>query len=522
MVYAMMVIALQSFEGEKDKPAELEGQPRQMIRNFRRLTAQSIILANIAWPHHYMVETLLLYLLGEFGRSKDTELGLIYGIGVLVRVATVMGYHRDSKSFPEMPPFMGEMRRRVWCAVREADVLFSVQMAMRPILRFSDIDTEPPRNIYDEEIYEDMQSLPPSRPITEATPVSYIIYKSRLLSTFSRILEKLHKLSKTKYEKVLKLDNELSETRTNIPPHLKMRPIEESRGDPPRLITQRYLLDLLFLRGQCVLHRKLLHAQDNSKYADSRRVALEAAMQILQHQVTLHTEYQQGGSLYGVKCYYSSITAHEFLLAAMIVSLDLFARAAAKSRNVPLGHSLSQEDKSKMMSALEGSRDIWFTLSTQSAEAFKGYGMLAATLDSLRKQDSQQTPPQSTGPNSARASQAEARSKNSEGTASEFPDAMMMPVSSAEDFSSWLGAGQPVFPGSLFTPGAAATQGTPRVMLDTEGSTITISGLTYNARPTDASNSHLPSYTPGMGIGMQYMDSSSFGDIDIDWVSGIL
>lgn len=110
MTYAMMLIAVQSYQRAGDEPLEYRGRVPQLLEDYRRLTAQCLILADITQPIYHMLETLILYVVAEFGRSRDAEVGILIGITVIVRLAMRMGYHRDSKDFPNLTPFQGEVR----------------------------------------------------------------------------------------------------------------------------------------------------------------------------------------------------------------------------------------------------------------------------------------------------------------------------------------------------------------------------------------------------------------------------
>jgi Fungal specific transcription factor domain len=393
MVFSMMAIALYSFERNGEEPAEYRGQLQQMTRDYRRLTAQCLILSDITQPLTHMLETLLLFHVGEFARCKDADAGFLFGLSMIVRLAMRMGYHRDSKHYPAITPFAGEMRRRVWTVIRQADLLFSSQAGMPPMIRGHDANTEQPRNVYDDEIWEDMKALPPSRPMSETTPMCYVIYKAQLLEVFARILDVVQPMTSTSYEEVMKLDQQLREVQGNIPPLFKMRPVEESFRDPPALVMQRYMLDVLFLRIQIVLHRKFMcPSRDSGRYSYSRRTAIDAAMELLKYQTTLHNESRPGGRLHNVRWFVSSLTTHDFLLGAMIVSLDLYNTAEAERTGRRTSNDIydwSQERRVAMVAALEQSLSIWAALREQSMEAFKATGVLTAIMGRLRAHEAQ-------------------------------------------------------------------------------------------------------------------------------------
>lgn len=309
LVYSMMTIALQSYHRAGDEPPEYRGKSWQVSSDYRRLTAQCLMLADITQPITHMLETLVLHVYSEYARSRDAEVGVLLSVSIIVRLAMRMGYHRDAGPYPNISPFQGEMRRRVWMAVRQSDILFSSQAGLPPMVRNREMDTEFPRNLHDDEIYEDIKVLPPSRPNSDITAASYMIAKARLMYLYGMVVEESQSLVGSSYEDIMKLDQRLRELHTSLAPHLQMRTIEESVRDTASVIMQRFSLDLIYLKSICVLHRKFLGAsRENSRYAYSRRTCIDASMTMLQHQATLHTECQPGGRLRSAKWFISSLT----------------------------------------------------------------------------------------------------------------------------------------------------------------------------------------------------------------------
>ncbi|RDI89805.1 hypothetical protein Vi05172_g404 [Venturia inaequalis] len=393
MSFAMMVIAVQSYHRSQDEPPEYRGRTEKMLADYRRLTAQCLVLADVTQPINYMLETLLLYVIAEFGRSRDAEGSVLLGVSIIVRLAMRMGYHRDSKDYPAITTFNGEMRRRIWSVIRQSDILFSNQVGLPPMIRPNDTNTALPINIYDDELIEDMKALPPARPINETTPMTYVIYKAQLINLFSEIVDSVQTLHPTSYEEAMKLDHKLREIHSNIPTVFKMRAIEESLRDPAALVMQRYILDLLFLKSQCVLHRKFIcPSRESPRYVYSRRTSVDNAVEMLRHQATLHNESRPGGRLSNVKWFISSLTSNDFLLAAMIVALDLhhsaeIERTGRRSSNDV--YDWTHERRASMLAALELSRSIWESLSDQSLEALKANGLLTAMLSRLQEHEAQ-------------------------------------------------------------------------------------------------------------------------------------
>lgn len=396
MAYAMMCIALQSYHRAGDEPPEYRGKTWDMSSEYRRRCAQCLLKADITAPVANMLETLILHVQAEYARSRDAEVGVLVSWTIIVRLAMRMGYHRDPAPYRALSPFNGEMRRRVWCVVRKMDLLFSHQSGQPPMIRATDTSTELPRNIYDDELYEEMKSLPSSRSMTEATPCSYMITKARLVYAFSEVVERSQVLSCTSYDGITKLDQRLREIHADTPPHLQMRSMEESARDPATLIMQRFSLELLYLKAQIVLHKKFLGpSRENARYAYSRRTCIDASMAMLRHQATIHRELQPTGRLRTVKWFITSLTMNDFLVAAMVIALDLYhmneqERAGRPQTGDPYGYPHNRRDE--MYAALERAIPIWNEQQNGSMEAYKAHTALSVMLNTLKSNQSARAP----------------------------------------------------------------------------------------------------------------------------------
>ena len=240
MLFAMMRLAMQSYHREGDEPPEFRGKSLDMAGTYRTLMAQCLVLADYTKPHRYLIETLILHLHADYSQCKEGDISIWVLVGMIARLAMRMGYHRDSKVFPTITPFEGEMRRRVWTFVRMADLLFSFQVALPSLIRDTESDTEIPRNLYDEDFDEDCKELPPSRPNNEPTPIAYLATKARLTQGFSSVLERTQSVKSPSYETVMEVDSELRRAREMVPDHLRIRPIQECVRDTAAMIISRF------------------------------------------------------------------------------------------------------------------------------------------------------------------------------------------------------------------------------------------------------------------------------------------
>ncbi|KAI5307605.1 hypothetical protein KEM55_007873, partial [Ascosphaera atra] len=247
MVFAMFRRVFLSWKLEGNAPPECRGKELIKARHYRDLMSQCLLLADYTKPHRYLIETLLTVYHGDVSQRGDTYLWTLSGLAT--RLAMRMGYHRDGKAYPAITPFHAEMRRRVWCLVRQSDTWYSLKTGMPTMIRASVVDTELPRNLYDEDFDEDCKELPPGRSLDEQTPLSYVLTKSRLMFAFARILEHVQKIKGSSYEKVMELDAELREAREMTPDHLRVENI--TAYTRPELVTASTGLVSTFHKGLC-------------------------------------------------------------------------------------------------------------------------------------------------------------------------------------------------------------------------------------------------------------------------------
>ncbi|KAI9732209.1 MAG: hypothetical protein M1834_004306 [Cirrosporium novae-zelandiae] len=379
LLYSMMSLAVFFHLHSGDEHAQSPSTSEEAFKLYREKTVQCLILGNYTKPVTYTIETLLLYSTCEIYRSRDTQFGISMLCGVIVRLAMRMGYHRDAAHFPNISVFHGEMRRRIWIGIVQLELLTSSQVGLPTIIKSWETDTKIPHNLLDDDFDETTEILPPSRPMTESTVIGYAIEKIKLLKVYAMIVDQVNSMQPVSYNEVMRLDSLLHDTYRSLPPHLQMRPMESSIIDAPVMILRRVILDLIFQKARCFLHRKyLIPGQSNQQYHYSRRSCVDAAMKTLRHKSICTQATQPGGKLCQVAwCMSSSTVNFGFFLAAMIVCLDLDqgirngtisdeSDNPAESGNVP--DTWKRED---MLQALEEAFQIWTAASRFSTDASK-------------------------------------------------------------------------------------------------------------------------------------------------------
>lgn len=291
-----------------------------IIKVYREKIVQCLTLGKYTRGGPFVIETLICYVAIEHLLQEDPEFGTHILLGMILHLAMRMGYHRDPKNFPALSVFEGEMRRRTWAAIYQANLIFASQMGLPSMLKEHQIDTEEPRNLTDADLTEDMTELPPSRPEHELTPVSYIIIRSRIASLWEKVRDIATDTRLHKYEEILAMDRVLEVHRDKIPLGLRMQSIAQSITDPPQLIMQRAWLEICFLRLRVVLHKNYFMAPNHyERYRFSRSVSLNSAMKIIEYQHLIYELVVPDGLLYDARWKLSSVINNEFLLATTIL-----------------------------------------------------------------------------------------------------------------------------------------------------------------------------------------------------------
>lgn len=294
------------------------------------------------------------------------------------------GWHRDPSQYPSISIFDGEMRRRVWTLVSQYDLLLCTKIGIPRSLRYIECDVTPASNLYPEELYEEMTELPPSRDLSEDTPMSYFVMKHRIMRAYGHVIEFLHIVDPPPYSEVLRLDAMIRETREMIPPYLQVRPLDEMMNDSPSRLTERYLLMLFIHKATCLLHRKYWNVRsydspEPGTLCYSRKTCVISSMVVLEQQASMHRASQPGGPLVVMKWYHFPIANHDFLLAAMILCLDLMGLAA--DPNLQCDHMVTTLEK---LDYIQRSRGIWADIVNDCKDAKKAVCILDKVITIIK------------------------------------------------------------------------------------------------------------------------------------------
>ncbi|KAK8093990.1 fungal-specific transcription factor domain-containing protein [Apiospora hydei] len=329
------------------------------ISILQQTTVQCLVLGRYITANAYALEAFMLHLQSGLFSPDRPPLDLWFEMGTVIRLAFRMGYHRDPNKLAGISPYDVQV-----------DALMSYHNGYPSMVPSEYCDTDVPRNLENSDLRVDMTALPPSRPLNEQTPVLYIIVKAGVMAVFKRIVAHTQTVSAKPYAQTLLLDNEMNQAYSAVPDLLKRRDVKQSFLDHAVLIWQRCTIELLHLKGLIILHRRYInYEQQSPDFEPSRRACVKAALEMLARQAEVHQACEPGGWLYEDRWIFAVLPVHDFLLAAMVVCLDVSVRMRSKSQQRAASETEYRELVSKEFRALFDSQRIWAASSDASHEA---------------------------------------------------------------------------------------------------------------------------------------------------------
>jgi hypothetical protein len=337
---------------------------------------QCLVLGEYHRPRQFTVEALIMYAHCKNLRSLDPsrEAGAI--LGMVVRMAYELGYHRDPDLFGNFTTFEGEMRRRFWAVCKQMDLMISFMLGLPSNICLEDCDTKSPRNLLDSDFDADTQVLPASRSENEATRLLWFIVKDRLMPSFGKVCRDALSFREKSEEEIIQLDKEIQEMQTTIPDILRARSLSESIADAPFLIMTRLYVEFIYLKSLCVLHRKYM-ARGNVL---STRSCVEAGTRLVSQFIDMHKEFAPGGQLYIERWMLSNYTMNDFLLGVMVLCLVLHTRWKRRAQN----SAIDSVTESKVLALLEQSHAICVEMSDASRDARRVSHAIRLTLSGAK------------------------------------------------------------------------------------------------------------------------------------------
>ncbi|KAG0152862.1 Fungal transcriptional regulatory protein, N-terminal [Penicillium digitatum] len=339
---------------------------------YRTKCATALTTSNYTIPGRYKVEAAVMYLGIEYLQSDGLKTGISILIGLVSRVAIMMGYHRDPDIFPELSVFEREMRRRTWLVLVVSDHIIASQTGLLPVTQKGHGNATCPRNLLDDDLGPSVTILPPARPNTEATNIAFMLAMEKMLSIASEVTDAASESILT-LEKTMELSHRLEATWNQIPTQWNMKSLNEVTGDDDATI-QRLSIGTTYERARCILHRQHLVTQRGDRDINLfRRVCVDSAKRILQYQSEL---FQRVFSLpkYRFQVWFGmSRSISDSMTAAMVICFEVINQSKL---DIDEGCSTRRE----LLDLLKTSLATWKSSSRPSPETAKAANIVAMML----------------------------------------------------------------------------------------------------------------------------------------------
>ncbi|KXH52920.1 fungal specific transcription factor domain-containing protein [Colletotrichum simmondsii] len=401
-----MVMSLGVFYSTFMAPHELSVDspqpPMDRFKLFRAAAACCLVWGRYTHPTIATIPPFILYVEAEFIISRAAQMNCYVLSSVCLRLLLKMGLHRDPDRLlaagTVISPYEGEMRRRMWNMAVQLDLLVSFHMGLPSMLNGIDADCSLPRNLVDEDFDEDTLVLPPARPATDYTEMTYPINKSAMMLVFGQVARQSHLLTPPPYAEVMRLDDLLNTSWRAVPQFMMVKPLQECVTTPPMQIIQRFGLASLYNKSRCVLHRRfLLDPAPRREHDYSRRQCLEGAVVLLDFQNTIWHACQPGNMLSQNGWFVSSLAVHDFLLAATIIYLAIghepfWGGADGKTGETGAATTTSPgwmaemnppPTRAYLLHLLQRSYSVWIAIAGGVPEVRKTAGILETMLNKL-------------------------------------------------------------------------------------------------------------------------------------------
>ncbi|KAJ2984508.1 hypothetical protein NUW58_g6023 [Xylaria curta] len=357
------------------------------FRHYRGACGWALIWGKYSQPGPFTLQAMVLYTEADFLVNRVSQMNCYLLCSTLIRLMLKMGLHRDPSTLPRITPYQGEMRRRMWNLAVQIDLMVSFHLGLPCMIHGIESDTALPRNLLDSDFDEDVTELPPSRPMTDYTPLSYPINKARIARGFGLVARLSHSLSLPTYTEIMRVDARIQDVWSTVPSFMKVKPLSECVTDAPMLVIQRFGLASLYQKSRCVLHRRYLVDPRPLKEHDySRRTCLEAAVALLSYQSTMFEATKPGAVLAQNGWFIASLAINDFLLADMIVALAVQQQNENEDGADWMATCTPSVNKASLIEMLKHSYTIWMEMAVTVVDCRKAATVVRTMLHRIQTQ----------------------------------------------------------------------------------------------------------------------------------------
>ncbi len=182
LLFAIYYGAVTSMWPEETR-AEFGEEKNDLLARYRFGIEQALARADFLQSDEYIVLQAFVIFLICLRRNDDAR--VIWTLtGLIVRMAQTLGIHRDGSHF-DLPPFVIEMRRRLWWQICILDSRASEDHGCDPTIIDQVFDTQMPLNANDSDLSPDMKTFP--EPKVGCTEMTFGLIRFEITNTLRMI-----------------------------------------------------------------------------------------------------------------------------------------------------------------------------------------------------------------------------------------------------------------------------------------------------------------------------------------------
>lgn len=199
----------------------------------------------------------------------------------MLRMAMIMGLHRNASLFPNLSPFQTEMRNRLWATVVELYTQSVMDSGVPCLLSLEEFDSASPSNINDADVSPETKTHIKSKNDQTFTDSSIQILLARSIRLRLEVARLIHKPVREDltYENALRLGKELHVACRGISTFFQQHQSVLERQGSQVTDFHRNFLDMLLRRYILFLHRPfMIEARKDPRYYLSRKICVESCL----------------------------------------------------------------------------------------------------------------------------------------------------------------------------------------------------------------------------------------------------
>lgn len=240
-----------------------------------------------------------------------------------------------------------------------------------------------PGNLRDDTFGSSSYELPKPLPPSKTTEISYLIAKTRLAEGLATALHEVEQPHTIPYSRVIELDRSTYQIYHSIPNEYHIHELPEQPIHNPLSLATGLVLANIFHKTLCIIHSKYLKAAvTNPRYRYSRQSCVESAVTLLKFQAFQHQQFRIEGRITTLTKYQTSITIHDYFLAATMLCSILFLESAHEFSTPTTSAEMTKEE---ILAVLERSVGIFSETRNDSVEARRACELFEVLLIEIRR-----------------------------------------------------------------------------------------------------------------------------------------